>query len=88
MKLKVVYTPYFVRQFRALEISLQEEVLEKIELFKDKKNHRRLRAHKLTGRLSRRHSFSVNYKIRIVFAYLRKGEAILLAVGSHAVYDR
>lgn len=88
MKLNVAYTPHFIRQFKTLEISLQEEVLEKIELFKDKKNHRRLKVHKLTGRLSKRHSFSVNYKIRIVFVYFHKVEAILLAVGSHVIYDR
>lgn len=88
MKFKVAYTPYFIRQFKVLEISLQEEVLEKIELFKDKKNHRRLKVHKLTGRLSRRYSFSVNYKIRIVFSYLAKNEVVLLAVGSHIIYEK
>ena len=88
MKLKVAYAPYFVRQFKSLEASLQEEVLEKIELLKNKKNHRILKAHKLTGRLLKRCSFSVNYKIRIVFSYLAKNEVILLAVGSHAIYEK
>lgn len=88
MKLKVAYTPHFVRQFKALEISLQEEVLEKIELFKNKKNHRLLKVHKLTGRLYKRHGFSVNYKVRIVFSYLAKNEVALLAVGSHAIYEK
>ncbi len=85
---KVYFLPIFVRQFEKLEQSLQEEVLEKIDLFKDEKNHKHLRIHKLHGRLRNRHSFSVNYKTRIVFLYIRKKEVALLAIGDHAVYDK
>lgn len=76
----------FVRQFKVLEGSLQEEILEKIELFRDRKNHRFLKVHKLKGPLAGRFSFSVNYKFRIVFSYLSSCEAVLLAVGNHDVY--
>jgi plasmid maintenance system killer protein len=84
--LNLIYAPIFLKQAGDFESSLQEEVSEKITLFKDKNNHKSLKVHKLHGPLKDRYSFSVNYKIRIVFRYLSKNEAVLLAVGDHDLY--
>lgn len=84
--MKIVYAPVFVRQFDKLESGLQEEVLEKIELFRDIGNHKILKIHKLHGRLQDRYSFSVNYKIRIVFVQ-KDGEYWFLSIGSHDIYN-
>jgi len=84
--LEISYTPAFVRQFSSLEQALREEILEKIEVFKDIANHKQLKVHKLKGILRGRYGFSVNYKIRIVFSYSSKSEVIFLAVGDHDVY--
>ncbi|OGZ15703.1 MAG: hypothetical protein A3J08_01490 [Candidatus Lloydbacteria bacterium RIFCSPLOWO2_02_FULL_51_11] len=86
--MKVLFKPTFVRQFDKLESVLQEEVEEKIELLKDKENHKLLKIHKLHGRLAKWYSFSVNYRIRIIFSYLSKQEIVLLAIGDHEVYDK
>ena len=83
----VSYAPTFIRQFKSLEKNLQEEVIEKIELFRDRRNHRSLKVHRLTGRLAGRFSFSVNYKFRIVFFYLPSRSVVLLAVGDHDIYS-
>lgn len=82
----IKFKPNFVRQFNRLEPALQEEVVEKVELFKKIKNHKQLKVHKLKGRLKGRFSFSVNYKTRIVFAYISKKEAVLLAIGDRDLY--
>ena len=84
--MKISFLPVFVKKFNKLESALQEEVFEKIKLFKDTKNHKQLKVHKLNGVLSGRYSFSVNYKTRIVFTYLSKTEAVLLSIGDHEVY--
>lgn len=84
--MEISYAPFFIRQFGAFEDDLQDEIIEKIELFKDRKNHRRLRLHKLKGQLLGRYSFSVNYRFRIIFAYISRDSAVLLAVGDHDVY--
>ena len=88
MKIEVFYKPLFVRQFDALPPALQEEILDAIELFKNPTNHRKLRVHKLKGRMASTMSFSVNYRYRIVFEYADKTrrEARLLVVGDHDVY--
>ncbi|MSU56166.1 MAG: hypothetical protein EXS51_02560 [Candidatus Taylorbacteria bacterium] len=82
----VAYKATFVRQFDALEEGLQNEVLEKIELFRNPKEHKQLKVHKLQGPLQDRYSFSVNYKFRIVFGYSSKNEVVLFAIGDHDVY--
>ena len=86
--MKVHFKPTFIKKFKKLESALQEEVFEKIEIFKDEKNHKQLKVHKLNGVLSGRYSFSINYKFRIVFVYLSKKEAVLLSVGDHEVYKK
>ena len=86
MSLSVIYIPVFVHRLKSLEPGLLEEVIEKIELFKNPKNHKQLKVHKLKGHLSGRYSFSVNYKIRIVFSYLSQNKAVLLAIGDHDIY--
>ena len=85
--MEILYKPTFVRQFENLDPDLQEEVLEKITLFQNKKNHRLLKVHKLKGKLAGRHSFSVNYKTRIVFSYVNTRVVVFLAIGDHAVYN-
>lgn len=81
------FTPQFRRQFKKLPKELQNEVLEKIELFQDIDQHQTLKVHKLQGRLEGRWSFSVNYRYRIIFTWeTRDRAAILLAVGDHSIY--
>ncbi len=84
--LSLVYAPIFIRRFNKLPKALQEEVLEKIELFKDTSNHEKLKVHKLNGVFSGRYSFSVNYRYRIIFDYATKAEVNILAIGDHDVY--
>ena len=82
----VSFKPTFVRQLKKLEGELVEEVLEKLELFKSSRNHKLLKVHKLHGKLVGFYSFSVNYKIRIVFEYLSENGVVLLSIGDHEVY--
>ena len=84
--IEVNFTSSFVRDFDCLENDLADEVVEKIELFKNRKNHKLLKVHKLHGPLSGKWSFSVNYKARIVFEYDSKDEVALLKIGDHDVY--
>ena len=84
---KVCFKPTFVKQYARLEPTLKDEVKEKIKLFQNIRNHRYLRVHKLKGKLRGRYGFSVNYRYRIIFAWLSKTEAVLLGIGDHDVYD-
>jgi plasmid maintenance system killer protein len=84
--MRVAYTPTFLRMLRTLATDLREEVFQKVEQLKDAKNHQALRVHKLKGRLAGRYSFSVDYRIRIIFLIQKSQTAILLAIGDHDAY--
>lgn len=85
--LTIFYTPGFVREYDKLPIRLQEEVKERIELFRANPQNPFLRLHKLKGVLRKRWSFSVNYSYRIVFEYDSKNSVALLSVGNHSIYE-
>ena len=72
----ISYKPSFVREFKKLPSELQEETLERIDLFRNVENHKKLKAHKLKGRLKNFYSFSVTYSHRIVFSYESKEEVV------------
>ena len=82
----VNYKPSFVREFKKLSADLQEEALERISQFGNIENHKKLKVHKLKGRLEELYSFSVTYSHRIVFSYESKKEVVFLAIGDHDVY--
>ncbi|OIP65491.1 MAG: hypothetical protein COV32_03290 [Candidatus Yonathbacteria bacterium CG10_big_fil_rev_8_21_14_0_10_43_136] len=86
MKINIGYKPSFIRKFNKLPKGLQDEVVEKIELFKEISNHQRLEVHKLKGILKKFYGFSVNYRDRIVFEDMSENEVALLAVSDHEIY--
>lgn len=86
--MEVTFSPNFLRSLRNLPEKLQEEAIEKIIALQDIRNHRQLKVHKLTGRLKDCYSFSVNYKMRILFEYVGKPRrAYLMELGDHDVYE-
>ena len=85
--MKVAYTRAFFKRLNKYEDGFKETVFEKIEEFRDSKNHERLKVHKLHGKFSKFYSFSVNYKTRIVFEYISKREVALLSIGDHDIYN-
>ncbi len=84
--LHIYYKPQFIRQLKKLSSPAQDEVIEKIEILKNKKNHKVLKVHRLHGKLKGTLSFSVNYKDRVIFEYVSKNEITLLVIGDHDVY--
>lgn len=88
MSIKIVYAPIFIRQFKKLEKNLQQEVIEKIELFKNVNNHKALNVHKLNGRLRKSYGFWIDHKNRVVFDWVSNNEAALLMVDDHDIYKK
>ncbi len=84
--LNITYKPVFLRQYKKLPKSLQEEVKEKLALFHTDYAHPSLHTHKLRGALKGSYSFSVNYSYRIIFEFESKHTVVLLAIGDHDIY--
>jgi mRNA-degrading endonuclease YafQ of YafQ-DinJ toxin-antitoxin module len=83
--MEVSYTPLFIRRFKKLPKRLQDEVIEKIELFKQDPKHSSLKVHPLHGRFAGSYSFSVNYYHRVLFEYQVKTSVVLLDLGDHDI---
>ncbi len=82
------YSSDFIRRYKKLVPALQTEVLERIEEFRDVRNHEKLKVHKLRGAMKGLLAFSVNYNDRIVFEWSKdKKTAYMLAVGDHRIYE-
>ncbi len=84
----VGYTSQFLRQLKKLDLSLQDEVWHRVQMFKEDSRNARLKAHKLHGNLDGQLAFSVNYRYRIIFEFLSNGHAVLLAVDDHDMYKK
>lgn len=83
----VGFTPEFFRRLKKLAPRLQEITFKKIELFRDRSNHPRLKVHKLHGEYRDFFGFSIDRKNRIMFEWISGEEALLHTVGGHSIYD-
>ena len=85
--IEIHFSKSFDRLMRKIESEMLESISEKIEEFREKDNHQRLKVHKLKGRLAGFYAFSIDYKYRIVFQWLSSNSALLLDFGDHSVYE-
>lgn len=86
--IKVFFSRRFIRLYGSLDLTLKTEVKEKIESFRNRNNHLRLKVHKLHGPLKDSFSFSVNHRLRVLFKYLTDSQVILVAIDDHDIYKR
>lgn len=86
--LEIGYSSHFLRRFKKLPATFQEEVIVRIEEFKNTAHHKNLGVHKLKGYLKNYFAFSINYRDRIIFEYNKnKKKAYLLDIGDHSIYE-
>jgi len=74
-----------MRQFKKLPTAFQEEVNERVKIFKKDENNPTFKIHKLHGDLSGFYSLSINYSHRIIFEKT-KGFYIFTEIGDHDIY--
>ncbi len=83
---RVDVTSHFQRAFDRLPPDLQRETTERVKRFASNPFDRRLRTHKLKGKLSACWSFSVTDAYRVLVTFPQRGVALLHDVGTHDVY--
>lgn len=62
---------------------LKRKFWESMKLFSSDPFHRKLRAHKLTGKLQGLWAFSIDYETRVIFSFIGDDEILLIDIGSH-----
>ena len=65
------------------DLDLKKRFWTMMRLFSQNPFDRRLRTHKLTGKLEGLWAFSVAYECRVIFKFLGEDEVLLVDVGSH-----
>ena len=77
----------FAREYKGLPNKVKIAAENKEIIFRKNPFDKRLRAHKLSGRMSGFWSFSVDYKYRIIFEFASKEVVWFHLIGDHSIYQ-
>lgn len=88
MAYTILFAPEFKRDYRKLPVDLREVLKERGRLLQENPYHPLLKTHKLTGTLKECWSYSVDFRIRVIFQFVSKTEIVLLRVGDHSIYRK
>ena len=81
------FTPNFLKSFKKLHPNIQKLAIKKESWFRGNPFDRRLRAHKLKGRLEGVWSYSINDDYRVLFRFIDGEEVIYYDIGTHGIYS-
>lgn len=85
--MRIIYSPKFLKQYRRLPKEVKAIAEAKEIIFRTDYFDKRLKTHKLHGRLNNLRAFSLNSKYRIVFEICEDKSVVFHAVGSHDIYE-
>ena len=84
----IIYGPKFTRKYKKLADEVKDVAEAHEALFRLNPFDPRLRTHKLKGRLQGLLSFSIGFKYRIIFEFVKNHETVVFhAIGDHDVYQ-
>lgn len=84
--MNIDYSPEFVRRFKKLPREIKLKAFEKEKIFRKNYRDPRLKTHKLSGNLSGRFAFWIDFRNRVVFSLVDSRNARFLSIGSHDIY--
>lgn len=82
--MEIVYSKYFVKQYKKLPKQIQKKFKERLFIFIEDHDNHTLSIHGLRGAYAGKYSFNVNADYRAIFAYESDRVAILIDIGNHA----
>lgn len=82
--MELIYTKYFVKQYKGLQKNIQNKFKERLNIFTDDQHNMILNIHGLRGKYAGKFSFNVTADYRVIFAYENDGVAILIDIGTHS----
>lgn len=77
----------FKKRYDILQTDTKDRVKKALRLFVENPLHPSLRLHRLSGKLNRYWSISVDRKYRIILER-EEGFVVLVSVGTHAIYEK
>ena len=85
--MKIIYSPKFTRRYKKLPKKIKGLIKKNEKIFLKDPFDKRLKTHKLSGKLKKLCSFSINYDYRIIFEFVNKDTIYLHSVGTHRIYQ-
>ena len=76
----------FVKKWSKLNPKTKNETVEKIDIFLKDPYSPALKTHKLTGKLKDYWSFSLSYRLRIMFKFAKNNIVEFIDIGGHEIY--
>lgn len=86
--MEIYYSSEFKKRFKKLPNSLKIIAFKKETLFRFNPFNPSLKTHKLTGKLQGVWSFSLDYKHRVIFRFIKKNIILFESVGDHSIYRK
>jgi len=84
--MRIIYSPNFLRNYDSLPEAIKVKAEKRESIFCKNLFDKRLKTHKLSGKLADFWSFSVDYHYRIVFELKDENIVIFHKIGNHSVY--
>lgn len=84
--MKIYYSSKFAREYKRLPKRIKLIAEKREEVFRKDPFDKRVKTHKLSGKLSGFWAFSIGYKYRIVFEFKSKKTVWFHSVGTHDIY--
>lgn len=83
---KVIYTSDFLKSIKKISPKTAALINKRERIFLSNCFDKRLKTHKLKGKLENYWSFSITYSQRILFRFIGKNKVLFLIYGVHRIY--
>ena len=83
---KIYPTNHFIKSYKMLSENIKTVAKKREIVFINNPFDKRLKTHKLKGKLKDYWSYSINYQYRILFRFLDKETVIYHDIGTHEIY--
>ena len=84
--MKIYYSSKFAKEYKKLPKKVKDQAKKKEKIFRIDPFDKRLKTHKLSGKLKHFHSFSIDYQYRIIFEFREDDIIWFHTVGTHEIY--
>ncbi len=86
--MEIIYSQKFAKEYKKLSESVKRIAEIKEKIFRKNPFDPKLKTHRLKGRLKDFYSFSIDYKYRIIFEFLKNKKVVYFhLVGKHDIYN-
>ena len=84
--MKIYQTTKFAKEYTKLPLEVKLLAEKREEIFRHNPFGKRLKTHKLKGKLGEFYSFSITYQYRLVFHFKNKETVVFDNIGTHEIY--